>query len=374
MRPVRLKKPLYALLAAVLVLAAAGGLLAWRLLLPGLGFLGAMQRAEPAAATFTVEEYAIPQGVRSIPVRVYRPQVPARQAILVIHGVHTDGYREERLARFARELARRGYLVVAPDIEDLRLFTLTPTAVADIEASALFLLDDPHVQGARLPRKPGLFGISFAGGLGLSAAARPPLRHRLGFVFSFGGHGDLDRVMRYLTDGRLPDGTVLPPHLYGQAVLARILAERLVPAAQVAPLRASLLLFLQARNEPFQASLPALGPEARRVADLCNHWDAAGMGRMLAPTLAGSRTEPCMSPLRGPVPDCPVLLLHGGVDNVIPPGETQALAAWAAPRTPTRALVSNLIRHVELEDKQAGRPPLRETLDLLRFMTVFLRS
>ena len=47
-------------------------------------------------------------------------------------------------------------------------------------------------------------GISFAGGLSMVAAGRPAIRDRLAFVFSFGGHGDLPRVLRYLCTGLEP--------------------------------------------------------------------------------------------------------------------------------------------------------------------------
>jgi hypothetical protein len=44
-------------------------------------------------------------------------------------------------------------------------------------------------------------GISFAGGLSVVAAGRPALRDHVAYVFSFGGHGDMQRVLRYLCSG-----------------------------------------------------------------------------------------------------------------------------------------------------------------------------
>jgi pimeloyl-ACP methyl ester carboxylesterase len=196
----------------------------------------------------------------------------------------------------------------------------------------------------------------------------------VGGVFSFGGHGDLDTVMHYLSTGALPRGGTLPPHLYGQAVLLRRLADRLVPADQAEALRAALFLFLKEKPEAFQAAVSQLPPESRRLAELCLHWDAKGVGEVLKPFADQLRCDPALSPMRGPVPDCPVFLLHGSVDNVIPPSETEALAAWAAPRTPTRALVTDLIRHVELEDKGERKSALLESYRLMRFMTALLRA
>ena len=47
----------------------------------------------------------------------------------------------------------------------------------------------------------GIVGFSFSGGLALVAAGRPAVRDRVAFVLSFGGHGDLSRVLRYLCQG-----------------------------------------------------------------------------------------------------------------------------------------------------------------------------
>ena len=52
--------------------------------------------------------------------------------------------------------------------------------------------------------KIGMLGISFSGGLSIVAAGRPALRDQVAFVMSFGGHGDLQRVMRYLCSGNAP--------------------------------------------------------------------------------------------------------------------------------------------------------------------------
>ena len=46
-----------------------------------------------------------------------------------------------------------------------------------------------------------MMGISFSGGLSIVAAGRPSLANRVAYVFSFGGHDDLPRVLRYLCTG-----------------------------------------------------------------------------------------------------------------------------------------------------------------------------
>ena len=108
-----------------------------------------------------------------------------------------------------------------------------------------------------------MLGISFSGGLSIVAAGRPRLRDRLAFVLSFGGHGDLIRVMHYLAPGRCRRPTpaaaaaditgaehvqVHPPHDYGVAVVLLTFADRVVPAEQVEPLRDGIGIFLRPRR------------------------------------------------------------------------------------------------------------------------------
>ncbi|HJW32674.1 MAG TPA: alpha/beta hydrolase [Holophagaceae bacterium] len=365
----RLRRLLLGLAALLLMLGAVGH----RLLYPGLPFMKALQGPEATQSTFTVENHRAMTGDRAVPLRVYRPTVKPDRAILVLHGVHTLGFDEPRLVRFAHELVRAGYLVATPDLEDLKTYDLAPRTVDDIEAAALAFLDAPGLRASDLPHRPTLMGISFSGGLGLCAAGRPALAGRLGGVFAFGGHGNLDRVLAYLATGQLPDGEILAPHLYGQAVLARRLADRLVPPTQVEALRGALALFLQERGAEFQTAAQHLAPEAKAVADLCLRWDAPGLSARLAPLAKGLHADPRLSPELNPRPDCPIYLLHGSGDNVIPPSETRALARWAAQQGPTTALVTDLIRHVELEHQPKARPSLLETWKLLRLLSEFLR-
>lgn len=355
------------------LLGTAVATAAWRTLQPGLSFLSALKAEEPADPGFTVAEHPFNgPGDREIPCRVYRPagRAPER-AVLLLHGVHTLGYKEPRLARFARELARQGCLVVTPDLEDLRNYDLGVTAVDDIEASALEMLDG--LKGAELPRRPLVMGISFAGGLGLTATGRERLRHRFGGYFAFGAHGDLDRVLGFLASGRLPDGGKLEPHLYGQAVVARKFADRLVPEWEVEPLRAALKLFLQEKPEDFRRAYEALPEGAKRIARPCLEWDAAAMSRLLAPLAKEVASDPRLSPERNPGPGCPLFLLHGASDNVIPPSETLALQRWALGRA-AEVLVTDLISHVELKDEAKKESSLAQTWRLARMFSRLLKS
>ena len=67
-------------------------------------------------------------------------------------------------------------------------------------------------------------------------------------------------------------------------------------------------------------------------------------------------------------------LLHGSVDNVIPPSETLALEEWASQQTETTALVSDLIKHVELEEDEENTGSAFDYIEIIRFWTELLRN
>jgi dienelactone hydrolase len=193
--------------------------------------------------------------------RVYDPPGKDRRAVLLVSGLHPSGIDEPRLVRLARQLSGNGLTVVTPDIPELSRFEISPAITDTIERTAVWL---SSASGLAPDHRIGMMGISFSGGLSIIAAGRPSLADRVAYVFSFGGHDDVARVLRYLCtgtepypSGRIqlkPDATnaggppdqpfVLAPHDYGVAVILLGIADRAVPAAQVEPLRAAVRRFL----------------------------------------------------------------------------------------------------------------------------------
>src|SRR5438128_665375 len=126
--------------------------------------------------------------------RIFTPAPASDDAVLLVSGVHPDGIDEVRLVDLARDLAGTGVNVVTPEIPDLMQYRLTGRVTDTIEQTAEWLADQRALSGTH---RIGMIGVSFSGGLSIVAAGRPALRDRVAYVFSFGGHGNLPRVLRF---------------------------------------------------------------------------------------------------------------------------------------------------------------------------------
>jgi dienelactone hydrolase len=327
----------------------------------------------------------IPTRSGPVDARMYRPASGTpRRVVTLVPGVHMDGIREARLVGLAEDLAASGFAVLTVATPDLQKFRITPASTDVIEDAAKWLVKESGALSK--DGKIGMLGISFSGGLSIVAAGRPELRDHVAFVMSFGGHGDLQRVMRYLCSGNAPpmpplgDATkdvagaehvsIRPPHDYGVAVVLLSFADRVVPRDQVEPLRQGILTFLTAssldmvdkaraeqefkRARDFETTLPE---PARTLMRHVNNRAVDKLGPILLPaveSVSDAAEHAALSPERATPPSAPVFLLHGAEDNVIPSVETVLLANYLRGKTEVHAVLSGLITHAEVDKSAAA--------------------
>jgi len=257
---------------------------------------------------------------------------------LLVPGVHASGIDEPRLVGFARDLAAQGHRVVTVELPDLKAYSITPRTTDQIEDAAKWTMSRPEYRGS--DGRIGLMGISFGGGLAVAAAGRPSISQGLAFVLSLGGHGDLPRTLKYLCTGVQPDGVHRPPHDYGLAIVLLGAAQHVVPKPEVEPLRNAILSFLEAsRLDMIDRTAAAkefarakqleaqLREPAKTYMDYVNTRDVEKLGPVLVPYLPDLGGDPGLSPDRSTPPACPVFLLHGSDDNVVPAIESTLLAS-----------------------------------------------
>jgi hypothetical protein len=164
--------------------------------------------------------------------------------------------------------------------------------------------------------------------------------------------------------------TIKPPHDYGVAVVLLGVADHLVPADQVEPLRQGILIFLKASSLDM-IDKPRAELEFQRARDFAerlaepsqtllthvNNRAVDQLGPILTPIVASlvNRDEHAsLSPERAAVPAAPVYLLHGAEDNVIPSVETVLLTNYLRGKTDVHAVLSGLITHAEVDRSAAA--------------------
>jgi dienelactone hydrolase len=365
----RRKRALVLGLPLLLLLAGAGA--SWHYLRAAAFVVRAagMQGVARSAARLDANPYderalTVPWREGQLRARLYTPRGASDRAMLLVPGVHAAGVDEPRLVQFARDLASVRHTVLTAELTDLTQYRITPRTTDMIEDAAQWLSRQPELApDGRI----GMMGISFAGGLSVIAASRPLIRDRTAFVMSFGGHGDLPRTLRYLCTGIQPDGARRPPHDYGVAIILLSLAERVVPADQAAPLRTAILTFLEgsrldmvdkaraAQEFEHARRLAASLPEpARRLMRQVNERDVAHLGPVLLSHVTELGDDTMVSPSRAAAPTCPVYLLHGADDNVVPAIESALLAETLRARgAKVHLLATPLITHAEV-NRSAG--------------------
>lgn len=326
-----------------------------------------------AHALASVDAVAVEQRLLIVPVggalmrlRAYLPATHGRprHTVLLVSGLHPAGIDEPRLIHLSRTLAASNILVVTPDIPELSRFDITPRVTDRIEAAAVWLASE---SGFAPDSRIGLMGVSFSGGLAVVAAGRPSLQGRLRYVFSFGGHDDLRRVLDYFCAQRVGDSsdeTAPPgaPHDYGVAIALLAVADHLVPPAQLTDFREAMRRFLMAsyldRTDKDRAKREfaavravalAMPEPSATLLQYVNARDVARLGPRLRPYVGEYAEIPALSPARSPLPLAPVFLLHGKDDTVIPSAESERLAERLQGRTRVRLLLTDLISHADAD-------------------------
>jgi poly(3-hydroxybutyrate) depolymerase len=289
---------------------------------------------------------------------LYRPGDGASAAALVlVPGVAPAGRDDRRLVAFARTLARAGFLVLVPDIGNLRRLKVSPEDAIDIADAVRHLATRvPPADGGSV----GLVGISYAAGPALIAASGDAGRD-LRFLLAVGGYYDMTALVTYLITGFYRSAPDAPwqrghPNEYGKWLFLDNNAA-LVPD----PRDRMLLSAMAARKRRDPAAgigdlVAALGPEGRSVHALLDNRDPERVPALIAmmPETVRRRMA-ALDPSRrslatlGPR----LILIHGRDDPVIPWTESAMLAA-AAPPGKAALFFADSLAHVDLGPSSPG--------------------
>ena len=310
-------------------------------------WLGPWTGASVVPPGVTREEIDVPArrgGDRPMRAFVYRPPQPRPSgALLLIPGLHYLGPADPRMDRFARVLAASGILVVAPLLPDYLALVPSPGVLRDAERAFDALLSVP----GRPPGRPGVFSISFGS---LPALHLARVRgDEMGSLVVFGGYADFMGTLRFCIAGR--PGAAHDP-LNRPVVFMNLLPWISGRPDDPTALRSAWLRYVKATwGRPEMKADGRWQAVARAVADELPpaerplffmgtgvepggdalHQEALGRAR---DDFAWLDPGPILPGIR-----CPVHLVHGAEDDVIPYEHAMTLA---------RALPQDRVRGVHL--------------------------
>lgn len=317
---------------------------------------------------------------------VFRPEGRAiTGSVLLVPGLHYLGADDPRLDRFARVLARAGYLVLSPLLPSYLRLLVVPRVIDEVNAAL-----DALLAHALRPsgERPGVMSISFGSMPALRLAA---LRGgEVGSVLVFGGFADFRRTLHFALRGeRAPGGGTERAHdpLNAPAVVINLLpffgeAEGIASDADRLTLHEAMLDFCRATwgraamkvgrgyapvgDRIAEALAPRLRPFFLRACRV-----EPGIDVLADEALARSGDHfgwidprPSFSSIR-----CPVTLVHGADDDVIPFEESELLERALAPHTEVARYLTGLYGHTHVEGVERSPAALaRELASMLRIL------
>lgn len=294
---------------------------------------------------------------------VYYPEGSSpRKAVVIVPGLSELGCYHPSLVAFSRQLAHTGVFVITPDIHEFRAFQITAEPVEEV---VFWFRQIGALEGSQRVEKTGLAGISFSATLVLIAAAREELRDRVSFVLGIGPYCDLARCTgEWFAAGPITvaDGNY-PTRFYAKWIVMLAALDMLQDATDRRSLRSMLTALLLQKEVPYpERGLTDEGKRWYRLATMREDQTDDELVRRIEGHLAAklyAELDPSRSlaDLR-----CPVFLLHGAYDDLIPPRESLELHhrirhSWV--------LVSPFLTHTHPYDRE---------LPLLRRMTAGLEA
>jgi pimeloyl-ACP methyl ester carboxylesterase len=120
------------------------------------------------------------------------------RSLLLVPGLHYLGPLDPRMDRFAKILASAGTVVLAPRLPDYTSLILDQRVFDDTLRAWKTLESLPE----RPKGRPGVFSISFGSLPSLWLASASPVAFSVGSLIVFGGYADFDDTLRFCINGR----------------------------------------------------------------------------------------------------------------------------------------------------------------------------
>ena len=315
-----------------------------------------------------VERLQISRGEEKIPADLYRlPDGKRRAAILLTHGIIEEGKDDPRLIRFARSLARSGFVVLVPELKGMKSFRILFSDVDDIVASFRFLASRKEIVDER---KMGLLGFSYGAGPTIMAAGHPSIRHQVKFLVSFGGYYDPVNVIRFITTGTYEyrgEKGFLKPEPYGKWVFFMNNVDYVKNEKDRRLLKAVFKKEEEHKRDEAVNLLGSLTPQGRYLYELLINEDPGRVDELVKKTDSRMRDYLGRLALAPLIPSIHAYFLigHGSTDPLIPYTESLRLADAVQDKSRVHLAILKLFAHVD---------PASKSFSPKEFLTVYLPS
>ena len=298
---------------------------------------------------------------------LYQPGETPLAGIVLIPGVAQHGRDDLRLVAFANTLARNRFIVLVPDIPNLRDLKVQAEDSRVITAAFTYLISRPEFppQG-----QAGIGAMSYAVGPAILAALKPKVRERVNFVLSVGGYYDVEQVITFFTTGYFRDKNelkFLEPNEYGKWVFVLSNVDHLKDPKDKESFTKIAQRKMENPNVAIDDLVTNLSAEASSILTLLENQNPELVSKLIAELPSSIRTE--LDALNLSNKDLTqlearLILLHGTDDNIIPYTESIALANAVMKNQAELFLIDGLA-HVNVHPKKLNRWAMLRAIDSL---------
>lgn len=320
-------------------------------------------------------------GPRPFTAKLFRPRGKATGAFAIAPGIHFMGPDDHRMDRFCRVLAASGLVTLAPYLPDYVALRVAATAIDDFER----VFDTLRAHPACPVERPGVFSISFGSLLALRlAAARSD---DIAGVVVFGGYADWDATIRFAVSGVIDGKTWAARDMRNLPVVFMNLLDHIVECpADPAPVVTAWRRYVEAtwgrsemkedaRWQPLARSFADDVPAAARDFYLAGCGLVPGAAEMVGRALDRHRDlgfldiRPHLATVR-----CPVWLVHGLTDDVIPWPQAESLARALPATASPRVLLTGLYGHTQIEGARGPIAAVKEIATMTRIVRAMVQA
>lgn len=298
---------------------------------------------------------------------LYQPGGTPLAGIVLIPGVAQHGKDDARLVAFANTLARSRFIVLVPDIPNLRDLKVRAEDSRAITDAFTYLISRPEfpAQG-----QAGIAAMSYAVGPAILAALEPKVRERVNFILSVGGYYDVEQVITFFTTGYFRNKNewqFLEPNEYGKWIFVMSNVKHLTDPID----KKSFIKIAQRKMKNPDVAIDDLvtdlTADASSILTLLENKDPEHVSKLIADLPISIRAE--LDELNLSNKDLTqlkarLILLHGTDDNIIPYTESIALTSAVMENQAELFLIDGLA-HVNMRPKKLNRWAMLRAIDAL---------